>query len=381
MVHAAPPTLLTADADAPEQRPGGYQSVSRGSGDLVPVDPWTRASQVAIIGLFAIALLWCAQVSGPVLIPVLLAWVVSTILLPIVRRLQDWNMPRALAAILLTAALVVIVISLLLLLATPITYWLGRAAELGALLREKLQLLSRPLALIDEARRTLSTIGTGEAGALKVETPPANMVTATLSVLTPAISGLLLFVVALLFQLIYQERMRTTLVILFHTRTARLQALRTLKCIDESMTTYFSTYTLVNVCLGTVTFALAWLVGLPNPLLWGILAGTLNYVPYVGPAVVAATLAAVGLLTFPSLVGAALAPLVYIAIVTVEGQFLTPYLMGRRLELNPFAVFLSIAFCTWLWGPVGAFLAVPMLMVATVSIEHAFAEAKPELPN
>jgi predicted PurR-regulated permease PerM len=207
------------------------------------------------------------------------------------------------------------------------------------------------------------------------------MVTATLSVLTPAISGLLLFVVALLFQLIYQERMRTTLVILFHTRTARLQALRTLKCIDESMTTYFSTYTLVNVCLGTVTFALAWLVGLPNPLLWGILAGTLNYVPYVGPAVVAATLAAVGLLTFPSLVGAALAPLVYIAIVTVEGQFLTPYLMGRRLELNPFAVFLSIAFCTWLWGPVGAFLAVPMLMVATVSIEHAFAEAKPELPN
>jgi predicted PurR-regulated permease PerM len=151
-------------------------------------------------------------------------------------------------------------------------YWLSRATELGALLREKLQLLSRPLALIDEARRTLSTIGTGEAEALKVETP-ANVVTTTLSVAAPAIGQIFLFVVALLFYLIYQERMRTALVILFHTRAARLEALRTLKSIDESMTTYFSTYTLVNVCVGFATFALAWLVGLPNPLLWGCRCG------------------------------------------------------------------------------------------------------------
>src|SRR5262249_22300317 len=109
-------------------------------------------------------------------------------------------------------------------------------------------------------------------------------------------------------------------------------------------------------------------------------AGVLNYIPYLGPAVVAATLAVVGLLTFPSLAGAALAPAIYIAIVMVEGQVVTPYFMARRLEVNPFAVFLSVAFCTWLWGPVGAFLAVPLLMAATVTIEHAFAEAKPRLP-
>jgi len=380
MVHAAPPKPPSDDTNSASQRSGGLQPDFQPSDDVVPTDPWTRASQVAVIGLFAIALLWCAQVSGPVLVPVLLAWVVSTILLPIVRWMQDRNVPRVLAAILLTAILVLLLVSVLLLLATPMAYWLSRATELGALLREKLQLLSRPLALLDEARRTLSTIGTGEAGALKVETP-ANVVTTTLSVAAPAIGQMFLFVVALLFYLIYQERMRTALVILFHTREARLEALRTLKSIDESMTTYFSTYTLVNVCVGFATFALAWLVGLPNPLLWGILAGALNYVPYLGPAVVAATLAVVGLLTFESLAGAALAPLVYIAIEIVEGQFLTPYLMGRRLEINPFAVFLSIAFCTWLWGPVGAFLAVPLLMIATVSIEHAFGEEKPDLPG
>ena len=122
------------------------------------------------------------------------------------------------------------------------------------------------------------------------------------------------------------------------------------------MTTYFGTFTIVNICLGLVTVALTWFVGLPNPLLWGVLAGLLNYIPYIGPAIVVATLTVVGLVTYPTLGEVAVAPLIYLAIVTIEGQFITPAFMGRRLELNPFAVFLAIAFCTWLWGPIGAFL-------------------------
>ncbi len=107
----------------------------------------------------------------------------------------------------------------------------------------------------------------------------------------------------------------------------------------------------------------------------------LNYVPYIGPAIVIATLAVVGLLTFPTLGEALVAPLIFIGVVTIEGHFLTPAFMGRRLELNPFAVFLAIAFCTWLLGPIGAFLAVPLLMALTVTLGHAFAEEKPELPH
>ena len=103
--------------------------------------------------------------------------------------------------------------------------------------------------------------------------------------------------------------------------------------------------------------------------------------PYIGPATVVGTLGVVGLLTFPTLGKAFIAPLVYVVIVTVEGQFLTPAIMGRRLELNPFAVFLAIAFCTWLWGPIGAFLAVPLLMALTVALGHTFGEEKPDLPE
>jgi predicted PurR-regulated permease PerM len=147
------------------------------------------------------------------------------------------------------------------------------------------------------------------------------------------------------------------------------------------MTTYFGTFTIVNICLGMVTVALTWLVGLPNPLLWGVLAALLNYIPYLGPAIVVATLAVVGLVTYPTLGEVAVAPLIYIGIVTLEGQFITPAFMGRRLELNPFAVFLAIAFCTWFWGAVGAFLAVPLLMALTVTLSNVLADEPPDLPD
>ena len=147
------------------------------------------------------------------------------------------------------------------------------------------------------------------------------------------------------------------------------------------MTTYFGTFTLVNIGLGVVATVLTWFTGLPNPLLWGVLACVMNYIPYIGPAIVVGTLAVVGLLVHPTVSEAALAPLLYLAVVTVEGQFLTPTLMGKRLELNPFAVFLAIAFCAWLWGPLGAFLAVPMLMALSVILGHAFDEEKPDLPH
>jgi predicted PurR-regulated permease PerM len=83
-------------------------------------------------------------------------------------------------------------------------------------------------------------------------------------------------------------------------------------------------------------------------------------------------------LVYPTLGEAVIAPLAFLAIVTLEGQFLTPMLMARKLELNPFAVFLAIAFCAWMWGPLGAFLAVPLLICLSLSMSHAFNEDHPD---
>jgi predicted PurR-regulated permease PerM len=125
--------------------------------------------------------------------------------------------------------------------------------------------------------------------------------------------------------------------------------------------------TVVNICLGITATVMTWLVGLPHPFLWGTLAAAMNFIPYLGDAIVFATLFIVGVIVFPALSHAVIAPLAYLGITTLEGQFITPTLIGHRLTINPFLVFLSIAFWAWMWGPVGAFLAVPILLCAMVA--------------
>ncbi len=129
----------------------------------------------------------------------------------------------------------------------------------------------------------------------------------------------------------------------------------------------------INVALGTLTVIAAYLMGLPAPLLWGALAFGLNYVPYVGPGIMYALLFMIGLLTFPTLIGALLPPAVFMGMTLVEGQFITPAIVGRRvLNLHPLAIFLGIAFWAWLWGPVGAFLATPLLIIVRVAFGHLY---------
>ena len=342
---------------------------------------WTRASQIAVIVLAVVAVLWCAYVSQPVLVPLLLAWTIATVVEPAVKALRDVGVPRALASIGVSLAMLLVICGLLFLLSAPLAYWLGRATYIGALIKEKLESFSQPLAFLQELQKGLSAIGSGGSPALKVEQQSSGLVTTILSVITPAVSHFVLFVGTLVFYLIYRDKLRSALVFFLNDRDARLTTLRALNDIDQNMTTYFGTFTLVNIGLGVVATVLTWFTGLPNPLLWGVLACVMNYVPYIGPAIVIGTLAVVGLLVHPTVSEAALAPLLYLAVVTVEGQFLTPTLMGKRLELNPFAVFLAIAFCAWLWGPLGAFLAVPMLMALSVILGHAFEEEKPGLPR
>src|ERR1700751_4631969 len=113
---------------------------------------------------------------------------------------------------------------------------------------------------------------------------------------------------------------------------------------------------MINLAIGVITTVGAWMIGLPNPVVFGALAYVCNYVPYIGPAIVVVVLFAAGLVSFPSLAYAAVAPLLFVGLATIEGHFITPNIVGRRLTLSPLGVFLSLAFWTWLWGPVGAFL-------------------------
>jgi predicted PurR-regulated permease PerM len=197
---------------------------------------------------------------------------------------------------------------------------------------------------------------------------------------TPAVGQTLIFFGTLFFMLLGRSRMRRVLVAFFDERESRLRALKIMNDIERSLTGYLSIVTLINIAIGLCGGFAAWVTGLPDPVAWAVLAFILNFIPYIGALTMEAALFLVGLVTFPTLTHALIAPLLFLAFATLEGHFITPGIMGHRLTLNPLTVFLSLVFWTWLWGPVGAFLAVPLLIVGLVVVDHLFPEEEPELP-
>jgi len=337
---------------------------------LDSVESWNWAVRISVVGLFVLALAGIAYSMASVVVPVLLAWVVAMVLLPVVDGLERRGLSRTLTSTVLVILLVASMIVIVGVLTVPLTYWVGRTSELGALLKERLQTLGNPLAFFEEISNALSQVTGEDQSASAVNLSSSNIVTAVLSVLTPLVSQTLIFVVALVFHLIYQRDIQSGMLLLFQNDSARQIAKDILKDIQVNTSIYFGTLTVVNICLGIAATVLTWLVGLPHPFLWGMLAAALNFVPYLGAAIVIATLFVVGLIAFSALSHAVIAPLAYLGITALEGQVTTPTLIGHRLTINPFLVFLSIACWTWMWGPVGAFLGVPILLCAMVALRR-----------
>src|SRR5262249_19388330 len=185
----------------------------------------------------------------------------------------------------------------------------------------------------------------------------------------------------LFFVLLDRADLRRHIILVFRDQDDRLRVIRIMNDLERNLSRYIGIVTVINLAIGVVTAFGAWMIGLPNPVLFGTLAYVCNYVPYIGPAVVVVVLFAAGLISFSSLAYAAVAPLLFVALTTIEGHVVTPNIVGRRLTLSPLGVFLSLAFWTWLWGPVGAFLSVPFLILGLVITRHLFGGEEGELPE
>jgi predicted PurR-regulated permease PerM len=133
--------------------------------------------------------------------------------------------------------------------------------------------------------------------------------------------------------------------------------------VEILISRYLLTITAVNVCLGVAVTLALWAVGMPSPALWGVLAVVLNYVMYVGPAMMALILLSISLATRQGGIDIIAPPAVYLGLHFIESQFITAQVLGVTMTMNPFLVFLSLAFWIWLWGPIGGFIAVPSLLV------------------
>jgi predicted PurR-regulated permease PerM len=211
--------------------------------------------------------------------------------------------------------------------------------------------------------------------------PKFEWVQPALEFLSPTFTEFLLFFVALILFIARWRDLRRTLIMTFSNRDARLRTLRIVNEIEVHLGNYLLTVTLINIGLGIATGLVCAITGMPNPAGLGALAAALNFIPIIGPVAMFAVLVVVGLVAFPTLGGGLMAALAFGGITFLEGHFVTPTIIGRRLELNALAVFIALAFWTWLWGPMGAFLSSPLLIVGLILKEHLWPENSPQLPQ
>ena len=148
------------------------------------------------------------------------------------------------------------------------------------------------------------------------------------------------------------------------------RALRVVYDVEREISRYLLTVAVINAGLGAVIGLGLWALGMPNPAVWGVAAAALNFLPYIGALTTILLVACISLISFDTLTYAMLAPLFVILCNIVEGQLVTPLVVGRRLEINAVAIFIAVAFWSWLWGFVGALIAVPLLVIIKVFCDH-----------
>jgi predicted PurR-regulated permease PerM len=327
-------------------------------------------SQTALIGLFAMAIVAALWFTQAITVPITAAIVLGLVLGPFVDRLVRAGMPEFVAAGLVVALGLVAAQALLALCAFPLLTWVDRAPEIWEAIREKLAPLKS--AVVELARLT-STVeratGLDSAGP-KVAVAGPGVLGNVASFAPAVVAQFIIFVGTLFFYLASRRELHRGILGLCLSRRARFATARILTDSEYSLSRYFGAITLINLGLGAATAVLAMVFGLPSPTVWGALAAVLNFAPYVGAAVVTVVLFAVGLASLDTVWAAGLLSLSYVGLSTIEGQFVTPAVLGRHLTLNPLMIFIATAAWLWLWGPVGAFIAVPSLLIGSIVVDR-----------
>jgi predicted PurR-regulated permease PerM len=345
--------------------------------DLPPVIRRTEFVAFALAGLLLICVVAVLYFGKPFFLPVVMAFVTGTMLSPAASFLERRRVPRSVGAVLIVVAVTTAVAFVVGLIASPLMEWSTRLPELGGRLKDKLHVFDRPLILWQELQSMLG----GSDGLPTFQIPKFDWVQPTLEFLSPTFTEFLLFFVTLVLFIASWRELRRALIMVFGDHDARLRTLRIINEIEVHLGNYLLTVTVINISMGVATGVICALTGMPNPAGLGALAAGLNFIPIIGPVAMFAVLVVVGLVTFPTIGGGLMAALAFGGLTFLEGHFVTPTIIGRRLELNALAVFLALAFWTWLWGPMGAFLSSPLLIVALITKEHLLPADSPQLPQ
>ena len=349
-----------------EGAPEGSPRVSRAHVDI------RSLALTTIVVLLSFYTLYFART---LFLPIILALLLSLLLAPVVRGLRRLHIPGSVGAALVILGLLGAVVLGFYRLSGPAAGWLERAPQGLERVERRIRQLQRPVAEVREAAEEVERQVERMAGGDAARTQEVSVRDQTLTGVVLSRTGSFLGSAAIMTVLLYfllasGDLFLRKLVRVLPRLEDKKRAIEIARRTEEHISKYLTTVTLINLALGVAVGVAMHAIGMPNPVLWGVTAGLLNFVPYLGAMVTVVMLALVSILTFDSLGRAAVAPLVYFGINALEGYVVTPMLLGRRLTLNPVVIFLGLIVWGWMWGVAGALLAVPILATFKIFCEH-----------
>ena len=339
--------------------------MSEGADD---VDQPPRVKATTLLVLLAVGVI--LYVAQDAFIPVAMALFLALLLFPAVDRLQRWHVPRGLA---------VAIVMLVVLLAAagavnagwnPAIEWLERAPQTFRKIDQRVRPLRAVIARLDEITERAGRLAQGVAQSTKIAaSPTANEPGTALAMTKSALKALTVIPLALFF-LIGGPPLFARMGASLSGSETSANALRLTQAIRVEVSRYFATIALINLGLGAATAAAVAALGMPNALLWGMIAALLNFIPYLGPAATIIILGGAALGTFDELGRALAVPGCFIVLHLIEGQIVQPLTVGRRLKVNALVILLAVWFGFWFWGIPGVLLAVPALVALKIAAEH-----------
>lgn len=341
------------------------------------VTPARTARSLQILAAVAVgALLYVAQ---DALAPVAIAILLSLVLATPVEALYKRGVPRGLSALLILLVFIGLVGESVDLAWKPAQSWWAAAPRTFRTIESRI----RPMTLwVERLSELTSRAGqaaqpadpdqkAAPASVAEGSAPTAHMAVEVLGQTRSALVAIVTVGILTLFLMAggppMFARMGTAL-------ASDVQAAQVVKIIDavrSEVGRYYASIALINVGLGLATAIITSLLGMPTPVLWGVVAGVLNFIPYVGSATTLLLLTITAFVSFNSLTRVAVMAGSYLILTTIEGQFVQPLVVGRRLKLNPIIVFLALWFGGWFWGITGIVLAIPTLVGLKVIAEHS----------
>ena len=332
-----------------------------------------RIRSSALNGLFILACIYTLSIASAFLVPLAIGLMLYFLLRPPVRTLKAARVPEPLGAALVLCALLAVVGIGFYALSWPAANWAARAPESVQRVESKLRPIAHRIRGLtrtaeEMGRITDATVPASATPEVKLKEPSLGSL--FMGGMQSFLAGTVVVFTMVYFLLAEGDGLLRKIVRAFPRLKDRKRAVAIAHEMEQQISGYLFFTTVMNVLFGVLIAAVMWLLGMPNPMLWGFVAGVTKFIPYLGGFVCAVVLGMASIVAFDDIWWALLVPAVFLAIDTVHGNVLLPLLLGKRFTLDPAVLFVGLFFWWFVWGTAGALLAVPMMSALRIFCDH-----------